>query len=148
MNSVKDYQEKIHISLKSLAEQVYYTLDEQNYKPVVLYRLKEKPSLYSKIKRENIHDIFQVKDIYGLRVLVCTKKHIFSALESLKETLRLKVEHDYVTRPKVSESLPGKSLKMLICTGEINDVVFELQITTKRWDTQNEKLHAGYKSKQ
>lgn len=86
--------------------------------------------------------------MYGLRVLVCAKKHIPLALEKLKKFLRLKVKHDYVTNPKTHESVPGKSLKMLICTAKRSGATFEVQITTKRWDAQNERLHDGYKSKQ
>ena len=137
----------IGVTIISLAEKIEEISKTVTSDIIVIYRIKNINSIKKKLLLKNSHNIFSIKDIYGIRVLTNNEKEIYLILNKISQIFSGYVKYDYIKTPKTREGVPslkGKELRLIIFIAYINNIPFEIQITTKKFNDENEKLHWRY----
>ncbi|PIP87354.1 hypothetical protein COW81_00745 [Candidatus Campbellbacteria bacterium CG22_combo_CG10-13_8_21_14_all_36_13] len=107
-------------------------------------RVKDQESLTKKMLLKGVHDIFSIRDIYALRILLNSVEEVYLVSEILLGLFdRAYIANDFVAHPK--STVNGQVFRCIRIIAYINDVPFELQITTKDFHTMNESSHVIYK---
>lgn len=110
----------------------------------ILFRIKDEATLKKKMAIKGRNNIEAVDDIYGLRILVNSEKDAYAVLKRIEDTIPGYLDHDYISVPKINQNRPGKKLRLIQYIGKKNGLSFEVQITTKSFNEENEALHAEY----
>jgi (p)ppGpp synthase/HD superfamily hydrolase len=138
------YEERIGCSIDSLAQQLGVTVLESLPSAQIVFRVKDEMTLLKKMALKEVDSISAIDDIYGLRILVDSVEDIYTALEKVSTNYPGFLDHDYVKNPKTRPDRLGKELRLVQFIGRKNGMTFEVQITTRQFNTINEALHKEY----
>ena len=146
--AISAYQKRIGVTIDSLANEISAAATKINEQILVTYRIKDIQTLEKKMALKHTSDIFSIKDVYGIRVIVETVVEAYTVLTKIREMYPGFLKHDYLANPKTIPGDPllkGKMLRLLQFIASKNDVNFEIQITTKTFHEMNETLHEKYR---
>ncbi len=142
---IKETRKKREVYIQEFIRPIYRALFEQKYKFDIKWRTKSAPSIYAKMKRQNV-EFEEVFDLFAIRIIVDTplKKEkevcwkVYSIVTNLYQPNPKRLR-DWISTPKASgyESLHTTVL-------EENNKWVEVQIRTKRMDEVAEKGQAAH----
>jgi len=141
------YREAIGCSIEYLADNILRRVQSVSENPVVLCRVKDTAAVIKKMELKGARSLFELEDIYGIRVLVSQIQEVYAALEVMSEAFPGYLDHDYIKTPKTRPDKPalkGKSLRLLQFIAYKDGIPFEIQITTHEYHRNNEALHRQY----
>lgn len=148
MDYLKIYGERIGCKIDELAKFIEDLISGTTNNSIVTFRIKDEISLNKKLLHKKTEDVFIIKDVYGIRVLVDEVNDVYKVLNLLSQKISGYVKNDYIASPKIREevvSLKGKKIRFIQYVATKNGVFYEIQITTKEFHCCNEELHLGYK---
>ena len=146
LNEIEKYQQKIGISIKSLAYHLLELAKDAAEDPKMSFRIKNLETLRKKMALKNTSDVFSIDDVYGIRILVQSPHEAYSVLEKIKHAFPEGfLDHDWIKNPKINSE--KDELRLLQYIARKNDVPFEIQITTHEFNAINELSHAKYHQK-
>lgn len=148
MNYLQIYEKSIDCTINELAKDVKGLAKEVVSSSMVTYRVKDPISLKRKMLHKKTADIFLIKDIYGIRILVDEVEDVYKVLNYISSKIVGYVKNDYIANPKIREGaaeLKGKKIRFIQYIAVKNSTLYEIQITTREFHRQNEKLHRVYK---
>lgn len=142
---IKETRKKREVYIQEFIRPIYRALFEQKYKFDIKWRTKSVPSIYAKMKRQNV-EFEEVFDLFAIRIIVDTplKKEkevcwkVYSIVTNLYQPNPKRLR-DWISTPKASgyESLHTTVLVE-------NNKWVEVQIRTKRMDEVAEKGQAAH----
>lgn len=142
------YKEKIGCSIEDLVRAIEEILNPLKLKnTIILHRIKYANTLRRKMILKRVSSVFDIEDIFGLRILVNKEYEAYKILKILQEKTIGYLDHDFIKNPKTRNDTPelkGKSLKLLQWISYKNKIPFEIQITTFEFNRKNELLHNRY----
>lgn len=138
------YREQIGCSIQELAAGLEHLAKQIDPHATCIYRTKEPQTLEKKLALKGAVGITSIDDIYGLRILVSACRHLYPVLNLVATANPGYLDYDYVASPKINPQRPGKQLRLIQYIVRRNGLTFEVQVTTRKWNTLNEALHAGY----
>ena len=141
------YQTSIGCSIEDLAREILKLATTVSPNSEISYRIKDQRILVRKMSLKNVRSVFDIDDVYGLRLLVSSVEESYDVLNVIGRFFRYVLDHDYIKEPKIRLDKPhlaGKSLRLIQIIAYRNGVRFEIQITTFDFDEENESLHGQY----
>ncbi len=140
---ISQYENQIGISIEVLVENIRSIIN--NTIPYQMtWRIKNINTIQKKIALKNGTDVFALDDVYGVRILVPSIDEAYSLLQKILNVIPGHVDHDFLVKPKISSKKPGARLRLLQSIHYINNVPFEIQITTTDFHKENESHHEEY----
>ncbi len=115
--------------------------------PLVVSRMKDSETLRKKMEIKSTGDIFSIKDVYGVRIIVESVKDAYIVLGKISTIFSGFLKNDFIGNPKTRPNEPnfeGKMLRLIQFIAYRNGVPFEIQITTRVFHEMNEPLHERY----
>ena len=144
---IRLYHESIGCSIEKLAEEILRLAKTISQNSDVSYRIKDPQILARKMTLKNVGSIFDIHDVYGLRVLIPSVQESYEILAVITKTFPSFLDHDYIQNPKGHPDEPyleERSLRMLQIIAYRNGSPFEVQITTLEFNEINESFHDQY----
>jgi len=135
------YQREIGISLENLVSEVEKTFKDSVKIYSINYRTKSPIVLEKKLALKKTQDIFCIKDIYGIRVLVETEENAYYVLAGITKSFSGFLKNDYILNPKTKDL---DKLRLLQFIAYRRNIPFEIQITTYAFHEVNEVFHQRY----
>lgn len=142
-----EYIEKIKCNAEDLAEELLRIAKKISKKAEIIYRIKDPQKIRRKLKLKKASSVFKLDDVFGFRILVPTIEEIRLVKIMIVSKYKSKLDHDYISEPKVrpeKTQLAGKKLRLMQIISYKNSVPFEIQITTPEFDIENESVHEQY----
>lgn len=146
-NNIALYKNMIGCSITELKTELFQIIEKVQFDVSIICRVKDEKTLRKKMVLKKSNSVFEIKDVYGFRILVSNTEEAYIVLDLIRNYFQIHLEHDYLENPKIRLDKPhlaGKSLKLLQITSYKNKVPFEIQITTFHFNKSNELLHDGY----
>lgn len=146
-NLISQYQKAIDCSIDELASEIFSLANKISSDAKIIYRIKNLETLKKKMVLKRVTSVFDIDDVYGLRILVPTISKSYRVQRLIANTFHCFLDHDYIVKPKTRPDKPhlvGKGLRLLQIIAYKNGVPFEVQITTFEFNDENEKLHDEY----
>ena len=146
-NILSIYQEAIDHSIDKLAEKILKIARLSSVNPIIIYRVKDLNTLKIKMALKQKQSILEIEDVYGFRILVSNIGEVYAVLLAIGKFFDGYIDHDYIKTPKTRPDKPhlkNKSLRLLQFIAYVNDIPIEVQITTHKFNKENESLHKGY----
>lgn len=141
------YKSAIGCNIEDLARRLSLLTGKISRKFDVKYRVKNRETLGKKMILKNTSSVFEINDVYGLKVIVSSVEECYEVLGTVQIFFQCRLSHDYIANPKIRPDKPhlaGKSLRLIKIVAYKNNVPFEIQITTFEFDEMNESLHNEY----
>ncbi len=148
MKYLQIYEERIGCSIVELTKHIAGLASKVVNNSICSFRVKDESSLKKKLLLKKTKDIFLLKDVYGIRILVDEVEDVHKVLNFLSGKISGYVKNDYIVSPKTRDeviNLKGKKIRFIQYIATKNGVFYEIQITTKEFHRLNEELHEGYK---
>ena len=143
-DKLKAYRTQIGCSIESLFQEIKETVNITTKGVEIWYRVKDPRTLTKKMKLKEVSSVFDINDIYGIRILVNSIDETYAALEEIKTRFPGYLDHDYISQPKVRDKSLGPGLRLLQYVAYRNEIPFEIQITTRAFNKVNESYHQAY----
>ncbi len=142
------YQKKIGCSVGELAKTIKKTIAPLMLKDFcILNRIKNPDTLKKKKHLKKVKSVFEIEDVYAFRLLVSNINEVYMVSKLIMGMFDSYLDHNYIQNPKIRPDvscLKGKSLRLLQMIAYKNEVPFEIQITTFKFNESNELLHERY----
>jgi len=141
------YQRSIGCSIDELAREILGLAKAVSNDSKICYRIKNSQILEKKMALKKVGSVFEIDDVYGLRVLVPLVEKSYEVLGAIMRAFPSFLDHDYIAKPKTRPDKPhlkGNGLRMLQIIARRNNVPFEVQITTFEFNEANESFHGQY----
>ncbi len=145
--NISIYQNHIGCTLDELEKDVQDTIGTTVEKRQITSRVKNSEKLRKKMQIKNVSDVFAIKDVYGIRIIVESIDDTYFVLTKISKRFSGFLKHDYIANPKTcphEPKLKGKMVRFLQFIAYKNSVPFEIQITTTMFHEMNESLHEEY----
>ena len=140
------YQQAIGCPIEDIEQLIKDTLAKTEVNDFrIVSRVKNPKNLEKKKGLKQVTSVLEIEDVYALRVLVKTERHIYTVSEIIAKSFRHYIDHNFIQNPKIlphQTHLP--SLRLLQIIAYRNDIPFEIQITTFEYHEVNESLHQRY----
>ncbi len=149
-NILKMYQKVIGCDIDTLEGEVRDVLGDIADIVHVDTRIKSLEKIQQKIILKGLPDIFSLKDVYGIRIIVTSAKEAYKVIDQISHHFAGFLKNDYIAYPKTRHDIPrlrGKMVRFLQYIAYKNNIPFEIQITTTTFHKMNEALHDGYKKR-
>ena len=147
---LQEYRQAIGCDIDELVNEITRLAKSISKEVKVLRRVKDSDILRRKMVLKGAKSIFEIDDVYGLRILTSSVEKAYMILHSVMNEYPSTLDHDYIANPKVNPEKPHlkrESLRMLQVILYKNKVPFEVQITTFRFNEINESFHEQYHRK-
>jgi (p)ppGpp synthase/HD superfamily hydrolase len=147
-NTIAVYQERIGCTIESIADKIQSAISLVVREAKIVFRVKDPEDLKRKMLYKKITDVFLIRDVYGLRILVRSVDEAYLILKKIRELpYGARLVDDFIASPKqlTGPSFEGKEFKCLRIIAQENNVPFEVQITTYAFHEINESHHNTYK---
>ena len=145
--NILTYRNRIKCSLNEIEEDIRNAIGISIKKLQITYRVKDSGKLREKMQLKNTPDVFSIKDVYGIRIIVESVNDVYFVLAKISERFFGFLKHDYIISPKTRPNEPkfkGKMVRFLQFIAYKNGAPFEIQITTTAFHEMNESLHEEY----
>lgn len=140
--------------LNSFIELIQQSTKDLTYKPLIQYRIKNKYSIYKKLKKYEKEwvnpNINRLDDLIAFRILTKDEDSCYLVLEKLMDRGEINEERfdDYITNPKPNGY---KAVQFPIKFPQISNMYIEVQILTDEMYQENtfgKASHVAYKASQ
>ena len=141
------YQESIGCSIEELAREILLLCQTVSQSSEICQRIKDSEILVKKMALKKVRSIFDIHDVYALRVLVSSVEESYEILAVIARAFPNFLEHDYIKNPKYHPDEPDlkeRSLRLIQIIAYRNNTPFEIQITTFEFNEINESFHDQY----
>ena len=141
------YQRFIGCSIEELAMEILDLAKRVSSDSKVIYRVKSPETLDKKMVLKKVRSIFDIHDVYALRVLTSSVEESYEILAVVTKAFPCFLDHDYIKNPKYHPDEPNldeRSLRLIQVIAYRSNTPFEIQITTLEFNEINESFHDQY----
>jgi len=144
---ISSYQKSIGCSINELALEILGVAKHISEDSQIIYRIKDPQILTQKMKLKKVSSIFEIDDVYALRILTPFVEKCYKIMDEIMKTFPSYLDHDFIANPKTRQEdfLTNKGgFRLIQIIARKNNTPFEVQITTFDFNEINESYHEEY----